>query len=197
MLERKRTVTPEYAPRKRRETVLLLGTVCSIVIISALWSMSLQRWHRAGVTLSPHWTLEGVSNRGVMSFCLIHYAAGQRRGAFVDSGYGPAPMSVLLGDARFAWRIESLTASIAAARGWSISWLAFPHWFVALLIGLGGGFFPGFRIVRRRWRRRAGCCWNCGYCLRGILVQRCPECGCAATNPEVRPGPGDVKGKAL
>ncbi len=34
-----------------------------------------------------------------------------------------------------------------------------------------------FRIWRRRWRTKRGCCVACGYNLAGNTTGRCPECG--------------------
>lgn len=38
-------------------------------------------------------------------------------------------------------------------------------------------WFFSARTVRARHRRRNGLCEGCGYCLRGLIELRCPECG--------------------
>ena len=40
--------------------------------------------------------------------------------------------------------------------------------------------------LRRRWRRRRGLCIECGYDLRGIDSQKCPECGAAVDQSRAR-----------
>lgn len=53
------------------------------------------------------------------------------------------------------------------------------QWLAAAL--LTPGVLPlvgGLRIARRRAvRRRRNCCADCGYDLRGLPAERCPECG--------------------
>lgn len=48
---------------------------------------------------------------------------------------------------------------------------------LALMLGAAWGVMGGIAWVVR-WRRyKAGHCVCCGYCLRGLSVPRCPECG--------------------
>jgi hypothetical protein len=64
------------------------------------------------------------------------------------------------------------------AAGFSVKWVSFPHWFLALLLAI----LPVTRLVafmRRRRRYAEGHCVHCGYDLRAT-PQRCPECGTPA-----------------
>jgi len=58
-----------------------------------------------------------------------------------------------------------------------IMWIVFPLWLpnavLAAICGLGLLYGP----ILRGWRRRHGCCADCGYDLRGLRSTRCPECG--------------------
>jgi hypothetical protein len=70
--------------------------------------------------------------------------------------------------------------SFATAGGKSIrlvgrnSVLLVPYWFLAALTGWS--LVPVSLSLRRRLRKRAGCCPGCGYDLRAT-PDRCPECG--------------------
>lgn len=51
-----------------------------------------------------------------------------------------------------------------------------PYW--PFLLALAAPWFILHRKARRRRRHvRAGCCEHCGYNLKGLASDRCPECG--------------------
>lgn len=86
----------------------------------------------------------------------------------------------------YAWAKPTLFAfgESESPRTGSISTLAVPHWFLALLLAI----LPA--IWLRRWRDRIppGHCLQCGYDLRAS-EERCPECGTEIPNHEAAGGP--------
>ncbi len=44
-------------------------------------------------------------------------------------------------------------------------------------------FLDGRWVIRRCMRGTAGRCARCGYDLRGLTIERCPECGLRAQKP--------------
>jgi hypothetical protein len=94
----------------------------------------------------------------------------------VEQARGLGIMMPFPGDGpRFEWSSRSLTDP---TKGWTYSWttVAFPLWLPTLVFGVWPGVWLVFWVRRRRWRR-AGCCRECGYDLRGSPGPRCPECG--------------------
>ena len=60
---------------------------------------------------------------------------------------------------------------------WSgrLRYLTAPYWALSIIFALAPALVT-VRSMRRKRRKRAGCCLNCGYDLRAT-PDRCPECG--------------------
>lgn len=62
-------------------------------------------------------------------------------------------------------------------------WPAFPGFLIAwalaggLSFGVVAGIGAAARHIKRRSKRKEGCCGRCGYDLKGLLDGVCPECG--------------------
>ncbi len=71
-----------------------------------------------------------------------------------------------------------------------------PFWFLTLTSSPGILIPAAYTViycVRRRARRRGGCCVACGYNLTGNMSGRCPECG--ETAPPTKQPVGAETGK--
>jgi hypothetical protein len=78
---------------------------------------------------------------------------------------------------------------VTSLRLWLTPHMPFPHsvtiWFWSILNGVAMVAYPTWRVRRRaagELRSRllelgVPVCAKCGYCLRGLIFDRCPECG--------------------
>jgi hypothetical protein len=97
----------------------------------------------------------------------------------------PAYLPSPLGDGFHGFGFASSQPGVLMnVAGSQVSYVAFPHWALILVLtaaGLWGLFSPAYR---RRMRLARGLCGQCGYDLRAGH-ERCPECGTATTMIEV------------
>lgn len=55
--------------------------------------------------------------------------------------------------------------------------ISIQFWVPLVVLLLYPGLATARFLVRQRGRRKRGECLQCGYCLRGLVEPRCPECG--------------------
>ena len=169
--------------------VLLSGLLCAVVIAAGVWS---HWWPGAIVSVRVgedstrqewiiwadgrvvwHGTWYGVAMN------MPEQVSRARRWP-MPAGYGIAHRTE--GWHAFGFVYSGGQQRIATPNRWW--WYQISLWVIAAALAAP----PLLRIspwARRRRRRERGQCVACGYDLRGLTSDRCPECGTAITTPRV------------
>ena len=144
--------------------------VASLVLLP----ISLSMWRKSHVNpewfrydVSPYKSLDVSVKDGLVGFHLLTMPVKSNLVSKFRTplNYDPMPPG------------RSLYISSEATGRYRNSWLIFPFWLSSgLLLTLMA--IPIVRGPLRRWHRvRNGRCIECGYDLRGLRSDRCPECG--------------------
>ena len=144
--------------------------VASLVLLP----FSLTTWRRSHVNpdwyrcdVSPYKSLDVTVKDGLVGFHLLSMPGMSNLTSEFRAplDYDPMPPG------------RTLYVSSTAKGTYRNSWLIFPLWLSSSLL-LTLMAIPIVRGPLRRWHRaRRGCCLECGYDLRGLKSDRCPECG--------------------
>ena len=146
--------------------------VASLVLLP----FSLSMWRKSHVSpewfrydVSPYKSLDVSVKDGLVGFHLLNMPGKSNlKSKFrTPLSYDPLPSG------------RTLYVSSVSTGMYRNSWLIFPFWLSSsLLMTLMA--IPIVRGPIRRWHReRNGRCIECGYDLRGLRSNRCPECGTA------------------
>ncbi len=128
-----------------------------------------QQWTASVNTIVP--TTAGPPAQDEQAWRALVAEAIHATPAFTFGGFGDVPAEMLRGaDAAQVWRWSALLMNPALRLIHAPLWAAVSILF-AVMISAAVGL--------RMWQRRAmpGRCFRCGYDLRGLATEPCPECG--------------------
>jgi len=152
------------------------------------------------------WSAEVFSNRGSIRFNVntrrwhtvlennhMPENGGPHWYSGPDQPVTPLPTRDLFGDRgagfdRFGFGVGQYASTSSEGTDWTTyghTAVRSPHWFISILLIVPPAMVLR-RVMRLRYRRRAGLCPACGYDLRAT-PDRCPECGRQVPNSNDKP----------
>ncbi len=179
--------------QRRYSRVLTMGAACSFVCLVAtvlLCARSYEKLDGVTIWLSATWSIGFSSGRGMVLMGITESTrvdGTPRRRITLETSELRAIRRETLDtvfplDNKFGWDAGSF---VHRYEGWRLRngsvW--FPHWALALALGVLPVWWAQSRLLCRYYRRRLGLCVMCGYDLTGNESGRCPECGEAVSDP--------------